>query len=808
MSISADAKRLLDGAIKLHQNNQLQEAKLEYAKILEIDQNNFDALQLLGTLASQEKDFEKAQKLLARALKINPEAPAVLNNIGSTYRSLKKYQLAIDSYSQAIALKPDYLEAILNKGNVYAELKDANSAYGAYIHALTVKELDSKEYHRVGKALLSIDRVDESLLIIQKSLELDASFALAQSDFALALKKIKEFDLARIAYQKAISLEPNSRYYPAELGALELECKRFTNALDLFDISLKLDASYDIAWTNRGNALMELRRFDEAITSHAEALKINPKSAIFYSNRGVTYERADKNLEAKNDFLKALELDSNYIGAFLNAGFISLKMKDRVGAFQYFEKALEIDPNAEFARGAKLHSMMSINRWDASFHQEIKHLETGISIGKKIADPFTVLPLTHSAPIQLKAASIWANDKYPIDNSLGPIQKRLASSKIRIGYYSADFHNHATTYLMSELLELHDKNRFEIYGFTFGPNEQDEMRDRISKTFFQFYDVRNASDKDIAAFSRQLGIDIAVDLKGYTQDSRAGIFSYRAAPIQINYLGYPGTMGTEAMDYIIADKILIPPEFQKFYSEKVIYLPDSYQVNDSKRVISEERFSRQELGLPEKAFVFCCFNNNYKITPDTFDVWMRVLHAVPGSVLWLFEDNSVAASNLKKEAQSRGIDPDRLIFAKRLPIAQHLARHRAADLFLDNLPCNAHTTASDALWSGLPILTQVGEAFASRVAASLLSAIGLPELITQTSQEYEAMAIHLATHPEALKNLKDKLQENRLSGPLFNSKKFTGHLEEAYEAAYARYTQGLNAENLIIGMAEDSSQPL
>jgi predicted O-linked N-acetylglucosamine transferase (SPINDLY family) len=352
---------------------------------------------------------------------------------------------------------------------------------------------------------------------------------------------------------------------------------------------------------------------------------------------------------------------------------------------------------------------------------------------------------------------------------------------------------------MAELFELHDKNRFELIGFSFGPIMNDEMRQRLEKSFDQFIEVNNKSDIEIAQLSRSLTIDIAVDLKGFTEDSRTSIFSYRAAPIQVNYLGYPGTMGCEYMDYIIADKTLIPADLQSNYSEKVVYLPDSYQVNDRNRVISEKQFTRQELGLPESRFVFCCFNNNYKILPATFASWMRILKSVEGSVLWLLQDNLWVENSLKNSAQHCGVDPERLVFAQRINLSEHLARHRQADLFLDTFPYNAHTTASDALWTGcLPVLTLMGKSFASRVAASLLHAIGLPELVTNSQSAYEALAIELAKNPEKLNAIRIKLASNRLTSPLFDTPLFTKNLEAAFLEIYERYHAGLAADHIAI----------
>jgi predicted O-linked N-acetylglucosamine transferase (SPINDLY family) len=351
---------------------------------------------------------------------------------------------------------------------------------------------------------------------------------------------------------------------------------------------------------------------------------------------------------------------------------------------------------------------------------------------------------------------------------------------------------------MAELFERHDRSRFEILGFSFGPQKVDEMSKRISSAMDQFIDLRSMTDREAAELSRKLEVDIAVDLKGFTEDNRAGIFAQRTAPIQVSYIGYPGTMGADYMDYLIADPTLIPEASQQYYSEKIVYLPDSYQVNDSQRAISAKPCARVDEGLPESAFVFCCFNKTYKISPSVFDIWMRILSRVEGSVLWLLQENPWAVDNLRKEALRRGIDPTRLIFAKSLPVDEHLARQRLADLVLDTLPYNAHTTASDALWAGLPVLTRTGETFASRVAASLLRAVGLPELITTTESEFEELAVALAHNPERLHALRQRLQQNHLTAPLFDCQTYTRHLESAYSAIYERYHAGLPPDHIHI----------
>lgn len=388
--------------------------------------------------------------------------------------------------------------------------------------------------------------------------------------------------------------------------------------------------------------------------------------------------------------------------------------------------------------------------------------------GERAASPFSFLTLSDSPADQHTAAKTWA-DFIRIKPTLPNITPSRGEPKIKIGYYSADFHNHAMMVLMAGLFEQHDKNRFELFGFWHGRDLINDTHRRVAMAFDRFIDVRKETDTGIAALSRSLQIDIAVDLSGFTQLNRPNIFAQRAAPLQVNYLGYPGTMGAAYMDYMIADHILIRENAREHYAENIVYMPYSYQVNDRARRIAENKFNRADLGLPEQAFVFCCLNNNYKIHPAIFDNWMRILKRTPSSVLWLLEDNAAAAENLRREATQRGIDDKRLVFCGRISPTAHLARHRAADLFLDTLPYNAHTTASDALWAGLPVLTRIGESMAGRVAASLLNAIQMPELNTTTAEEYENLAVALATDADRMRRIRDKLERNRLTTPLFDT---------------------------------------
>ena len=637
----------------------------------------------------------------------------------------------------------------------------------------------------------------DALPAFQKVTELTPADPEAHYNLGVALKGTGRFDEAAASYRKAIGLKPDYAEAHSNLGNALKDLGRLEESIASYRRALTIRPNSADAHNNLGTALKDLGQLDGAIASYCKAVNLKPDFFLAYYNLGNALNQLGQSNAAVINYRRAIELKPDFTDAHNNLGIVLKDLGQLEAALASYDKAIAINSNYAYLYGARLHTKMLLCDW-VNIENEFNELMVRINRGKKAAYPFPVLAITDNLSIQRKAADIVVIDQYPANRSLGDITKLSRGDKIRIGYYSADFHNHATTYLMAELFERHNKNNFELIAFSFGPNKNDEMRKRVCAMFDQFIDVRYQSDKNVAILSRKMAIDIAVDLKGLTLRSRPSIFSYRAAPIQVGYIGYPGTVGAEYIDYIIADKVLIPEASRQFYSEKVVYLPNSYQVNDSKRQISDKQFTRAELGLPEGAFVFCCFNNNFKITPRTFDGWMRILQKVDGSVLWLLQDNPTAAINLRKEVEARGIKKERLIFAGRLPLAEHLARHRLADLFLDTLPCNAHTTASDALWAGLPVLTCVGEAFASRVAASLLNAVNLPELITQTQAEYEALAIEMALQPEKLEAIKAKLQFNRLAEPLFDCKLFTKHIEDAYTQMYERYHADLLPAHIYV----------
>jgi predicted O-linked N-acetylglucosamine transferase (SPINDLY family) len=413
-------------------------------------------------------------------------------------------------------------------------------------------------------------------------------------------------------------------------------------------------------------------------------------------------------------------------------------------------------------------------------------------------DPFLLVGLDSTAEQQLACARNWLRLRKIADVERTWNRADFTDDKILVAYLSGDFRRHAVANVIGELFEIHDRQRFEIVGVSFGPDDGSAIRSRLIKSFDRFIDATDRSDQDVARLLRDLRTNIAVDLMGHTNYARMGILADRAAPLQVTYLGFPGTTGADFMDYVIGDETVLPPDEQPFYTEKFVHLPDSYQVNDSKLPLGSVQPSRAGAGLPDDGFVFCCFNNPYKITQPVFEIWMRLLKAVPGSVLWLFQPNRLTVTNLRREAQLHGVEPGRLVFAHSLEIADHLTRQQLADLFLDTVPYNGHATASASLWAGVPVLTCLGRTFPGRVGTSLLRAVGLPELVTENLVEYEALALRLANDPSMLAAIRAKLAQNRHTHPLFDTDRFRRHIEAAYLRMWEIFARGESPQHFSV----------
>lgn len=615
----------------------------------------------------------------------------------------------------------------------------------------------------LGTILTGLGKYAEAERLLQSALKLNPNAQAALYNHGIALKALGRADEALARFTQVLAITPNDAEAWSNRGTIHNDLKDYQAAFADFDKAIALQPNYALAHHNRGNALFGLARYDDALAAYRQALALKPDLLESWTGAGLTLHK--------------------------------LKRHDESAAA--YEAARQLNPSYPFLKGILLHQRMLACDW-RDIGNLIAEIESDIAAGKLSAEPFGWQGVATSDQSLQKCAELYNAAMFPPNHRGLPPARPDNSETIRIGYVSGDFRAQATAFLLVGALEQHDRSKFEIHAFDNGWDDGSDTRKRIETAVHRITPIRSLNDTQAAQAIRDSGIDILVNLNGYFGDDRTRVFAQRPAPVQVNYLGFPGTLGASYMDYIVADATVIPDAQRPFFTEKVVHLPDSYQANDRTRAIADRVFTRDELGLPPDGVVFACFNNNYKITPQTFDGWMRILARVPGSVLWLLEDNPLASANLRKEASARSIAPERLVFAARMPPDEHLARHRCADLFLDTLPYNAHTTASDALWAGLPLLTYEGNTFAGRVAASLLKTVGMPELVTSSQAGYEQCAVELATQPERLRALRRKLADNRLTTPLFDTARFTRHLEQAYAAMHARRKARQKPEHIVI----------
>ncbi len=601
----------------------------------------------------------------------------------------------------------------------------------------------------------------------------EALYRLASIQFERA-----QFEDAQRMLGEAVRLAPNACDAYALRGLALQRLNRQPQALAVFEHILALNPGADVL-CHKANSLLSLGRLKEAVSGFEAHLAVHSDSAEAWHNRGVALSRLKRFDDALASFSKAIELAPDTADGWKGRGSAHLELERFEEATSDYQKVLALDPELPYARGYALLAQLHCCEW-RDLGEEKAKISTGLSAGHRVIQPFGNLMVSEDPAEQAQCARIWMADHHRTPPAALGRGQRYGHKKIRVAYLSGDFRIHPVGQLMAGIFEEHDKTRFEMIGVSFGPDDKSNLRDRIARAFDEFVDARRKSDLDTASYLRAREVDIAVDLMGLTGDCRPGILGLGPAPVQVNYLGYPGTLAADSMDYILADPIVVPPDHQRYYREKAVYFPDTYLATDRSRAVSEHRPSRSEAGLPE-GFVFASFNIAYKFTPELFDVWMRLLGSVEGCVLWLPEGNPTARRNLQREALERGIDPARLIFASHVKAPEeYLARLQLTDLFLDTLPCNAHTTATDALWAGVPVLTCKGKTFAGRVGASLLSAVGLPELITESLEAYESLALRLARSPSDLGTIRVKLAANRLERPLFDTPRFTRNLERAF----------------------------
>ena len=615
---------------------------------------------------------------------------------------------------------------------------------------------------------------------------------------AIELQNQGQLEIAGQLFRGILSADPDNAAALYSLGVILLNSGNLSEAIQVIKHGIQVAPHFAPLRFADGEALKAAGEHEAALKSYDEALRINPEYTEALINSGVLLRDLLRHHEALERFGKVLAIDPNHLSALANYAILLTEFKQSEKAIEFFEQLLRLNPNYDYGPGLLCYERLHICDW-TDFYKASKTIIEGIRAGCRSCKTLAFMALSDSARDHLLAAQIFAKSYCP-KKSISLWQgEYYRHDKIRLAYVSPDLREHPVGHLMAGIFEHHDKSRFETIAISLGIDDQSRLRARMLKAFDRFIDVRLTSSRRIAEMMREMEIDIAVDLAGYTADSRTDIFAYRPAPVQVNFLGYPGTMGTGYIDYIIADRQVIPEDHQQFYTEKVLYLPDAYLPTDASVNIAEQTPSRAECGLPETGVVFCSFSHDYKISPPLFDVWMRLLRQVPGSVLWLMSRSDSSQRNLRHEAESRGVDSSRLVFAGRVPqVEDHLARYRQADLFLDTHPYNAHTTSADALMAGLPVVTYMGDSFPSRVAGSLLHAIGLPELITHSLEDYEALALKLVTTPSLLADTKLKLAANKETYPLFDTQGFCRNLESAYSEMWSEVNRTETAFTAII----------
>jgi predicted O-linked N-acetylglucosamine transferase (SPINDLY family) len=806
------------------------EAETLCRALLARDAGHTGAITLLGIVLAQARRSAEAAPLFERLTASRPDDPEAHNNYGNVLRDLGRYGKALGSYERAIALRAEYPDAHYNRGVTLHDLRRYAEALESYDRTVALKPQYASAWNNRGATLRALGRLEEALASYDRAISVQPNHAEAHNNRGVVLQELARLEESLASYERAVALRPEYAEAQNNRGAVLLKLERIDEALASLEHALAARPDYAEAHNHRGLVLQKLDRHEEALASYGRALAARPEYTEAHNNRATTLRLLRRYEESLACLRRALEIDPRCADAYYNQALVFIELRsfeealasieralalrrdvagyvaqggvlhdlkrseEAVGSYQ---RALTLDPEACFLLGTVRHVQMQICDWNG-LERDVVRIVEGIERDRPVARPFNVLSLVDSLRLQRQASEIMVRTELSPRRRLAPMPTHPPHDRIRVGYISADLRNHAVAILTSELFELHDRSRFELTALCLGANVRDEFRARIEPAFDRFLWVGAQSDEEIALLARKLEIDIAVDLGGYTGDARPRILALRAAPIQVSYLGYLGTMGGDFMDYLIADPVIVPPESRGHYSEKIAYLP-SYQVNDSKRIVGEREFTRADLGLPDTGVVYCSFNASWKITPETFSSWMRILEAVPDSVLFLLAMHPAVVRNLRREAEARGISPGRLVFGGRLANAEYLARYRAADLFLDTFPYNAGTTASDALWAGLPVLTRVGESFAARVAASIVTAAGLPELVARDPAEYERLAIELATHPDRLHALRHKLAASRSSCPLFDTPAFTRNLERLYRQMYERHRGGLPAEHLGLG---------
>lgn len=837
--MSSDFEDSFEFALDCHQKGQLDRAKSVYLKILEKNPAHAEALHLLGLIAHQSGNRQQAVNLISQAVRLNPANAVYHYNMGVSLSEMGRKTEAIVSFRQATERYPRGAEAWYNLANLLKEKGHVEESLDAYRKAIEAKPAYAPAYFNMGRLLREQKRFDEALDALQKAVLYRPDHAPTYNSLANTLLELGKFDEAVNCYRKAIEIKPDYAEVWYNLGASFHQHDRFQDALNCYKKAISIKPDYADALNNMGIAFGSLNRYGDALKSYRKALEIQPDSPGCYNNMATVLTDLGRYDEALNCFRKALSMNPNYAEAYNNMGNLFKNFGKPDDAIAAYRKALSLNPEyisalnnlgltlREFGKSEEsaecYGKVLKINPDEATAYSSFfyllqqmcdwKSLESrqaklekmtrkSLAQGSKTAEtPFDNVTRFSDPLYNFKVAKSWGKALSEAAKHSGirfDFHNRAKKDKIVVGYLSFDLRHHPVGHLVAGLFGCHDREHFKIIGYSYGPDDKSEYRKRIAEGCDEFRDIQKLSTADAARQIYNDGVDILVELMGHTGGNRMDICALRPAPISVTWLGFPGTTGADFIDYVITDQLLSPESHEAYYSEKFVYMPHTYQVNDRWQNISDKIFGKKDAGLPEDAFVFCSFSHSYKIEPVMFDVWMNLLKQLENSVLWLIDTSNTTKNNLQNAAKDRGVDPERLIFAQRMSKDEHLARHRLADLVLDTRVYNGHTTTSDALYACVPVITMQGQHFASRVSASLLKAIDLTELITHSLADYEALALRLAKNPDELAGIRKKLEDHRLTTPLFDTLKFANDLEKAYVEMMQRFYAGQTPEHIRV----------
>lgn len=755
-----------------------------------------EAYSNLGIVLKQQARFEEAINCYQQSIRIKPQRAETHHNLALALKGLSRLDEAIACDRRAMQLRPKYVDAHCSLGTSLLKQGKYDEALKCYETALQLKPNHVESRRNMGVAFQKAGRLSDAIANYQAALELKPNHADTYNHLGSALHEAGDYEAAAQAYRSAIQLRPEFAEAHNNLANSLQSLGQPEDAIATYQRAIALKPDFAEAHNNLGLSLKNRGRNDEAISALQRAIQLKPEIAGAHNDLGVILQQLGRVEEAVQSFQQALAIQPDSAEAHCNLG-TSLEMLGQFDqAMRCYRRANELNTNYNDALIQQVHLQQQMCEWENLEENAEAVLSAARSDTRMSPGILMTLPTTKPAD-QLQCAQRWAADINVRQDSA--TVSAADKSKLTLGYLSADFRDHAVSNLTLELFESHDREQFEVVAYSFGHDDGSTMRQRLQTAFDRFVDVRPLSFEQAAEQIRSDGVDILIDLMGYTRRARTEILALRPSPIQVNYLGYPGTMGADFVDYILVDKFVVPPDQQPHFSEQLVHLPGCYLVNDSRREIAEPKPSRADSGLPDEGFVFCCFNQSYKVTPQVFSLWMRLLKRVPQSVLWLQGTNRFAKESLHREAERHQVDGDRLIFAEKKPsLADHLARIQCADLFLDTWPYNAHTTASDALWVGCPVVTHSGETFASRVAGSLVHALRLPELCTASPEAYEELAYELATQPDRLAEVREKLATQREPSGVFSGVRFARDVERAYWRMWDQFESGRPPESFAI----------